>query len=543
MNARGAARWASRARTSRRPSGFVDRGNHSCAARPRRARRARCCASRGWRGSCAAAQAVLPFPIKGGKLYLYNNNPLLRQGYRGTTGIKTGYTDAAGPLPRGHRAARADRARRRAAALARSRHAGAQLLDRGFRASIASGVRPQRLARRSSSACRRPAPALVALGGARRRGRRRSASRGWRARDAAERARRRRRRAGRAAPRSPPSCRAAGGGSCPTAASSPTTARRRTRSSARSGSARRRRPARRLERQAQAATRAQARPGAARDGADRGRRRRPPGRGRPLQHAPARRRSSDRYLRAARKAKALLVLDIQPGPLGLLHRDARGCAALAASEPDVGLALDPEWRMAPGQVPGPGDRLASTRARSTRRRRWLSQLVTRDKLPQKLLLDPPVHRRHGRRQPQLQARAGARDGAQRRRLRRRRRSRSSSTRRSRAGRGASGEGFKLFYREDTNLMTPARRCCGCSRRPTSWSTSDARLPDPCLVVLVGRDRRRASRRGRARGSSADPSSPRTACARSSGAASATSARAATRSTARPDRREAPAPAG
>ena len=24
---------------------------------------------------------MLPFPIKGGKLYLYNNNPLLRQGY------------------------------------------------------------------------------------------------------------------------------------------------------------------------------------------------------------------------------------------------------------------------------------------------------------------------------------------------------------------------------------------------------------------------------------------------------------------------------
>ena len=39
---------------------------------------------------------MLPFPIKGHKLYLYNNNPLLRMGYRGTTGLKTGYTDAAG---------------------------------------------------------------------------------------------------------------------------------------------------------------------------------------------------------------------------------------------------------------------------------------------------------------------------------------------------------------------------------------------------------------------------------------------------------------
>ena len=40
--------------------------------------------------------AVLRFPIKGGKLYLYNTNPLLREGYRGTTGVKTGYTVAAG---------------------------------------------------------------------------------------------------------------------------------------------------------------------------------------------------------------------------------------------------------------------------------------------------------------------------------------------------------------------------------------------------------------------------------------------------------------
>ena len=77
------------------PHGFEDRGNHSCAgdlaaiARavlrvPRLARIVR------------RREAVLPFPIKGGKLYLYNNNPLLRQGYRGITGVKTGYTDAAG---------------------------------------------------------------------------------------------------------------------------------------------------------------------------------------------------------------------------------------------------------------------------------------------------------------------------------------------------------------------------------------------------------------------------------------------------------------
>jgi D-alanyl-D-alanine carboxypeptidase len=41
-------------------------------------------------------QAVLKFPIKGGKLYLYGHNPLMRLGYAGTIGMKTGYTDEAG---------------------------------------------------------------------------------------------------------------------------------------------------------------------------------------------------------------------------------------------------------------------------------------------------------------------------------------------------------------------------------------------------------------------------------------------------------------
>jgi serine-type D-Ala-D-Ala carboxypeptidase (penicillin-binding protein 5/6) len=77
------------------PDGFVDAGNHSCAIdlaemaravldKPRLAR------------IVARRRAVLPFPIKGGRIYLFNNNPLLRTGYAGTIGIKTGYTDAAG---------------------------------------------------------------------------------------------------------------------------------------------------------------------------------------------------------------------------------------------------------------------------------------------------------------------------------------------------------------------------------------------------------------------------------------------------------------
>src|SRR3954469_21320847 len=42
------------------------------------------------------AHAAVRFPIKGGKLYLNNTNPLLRMRYPGTLGLKTGDTDAAG---------------------------------------------------------------------------------------------------------------------------------------------------------------------------------------------------------------------------------------------------------------------------------------------------------------------------------------------------------------------------------------------------------------------------------------------------------------
>ena len=42
------------------------------------------------------SHAAVRFPIKGGKLYLNSTNPLLRMGYRGTLGLKTGDTLKAG---------------------------------------------------------------------------------------------------------------------------------------------------------------------------------------------------------------------------------------------------------------------------------------------------------------------------------------------------------------------------------------------------------------------------------------------------------------
>jgi serine-type D-Ala-D-Ala carboxypeptidase (penicillin-binding protein 5/6) len=77
------------------PSGYVDAQNFSCVAdlavlahvdlaQPRIASIVR------------TLSAKLPLAIKGGSVYLYNNNPLLLYHYPGTTGLKTGFTDAAG---------------------------------------------------------------------------------------------------------------------------------------------------------------------------------------------------------------------------------------------------------------------------------------------------------------------------------------------------------------------------------------------------------------------------------------------------------------
>jgi D-alanyl-D-alanine carboxypeptidase (penicillin-binding protein 5/6) len=41
-------------------------------------------------------QVDFHFPVKGGRLFLYGHNPLIRMGYRGAIGLKTGYTNAAG---------------------------------------------------------------------------------------------------------------------------------------------------------------------------------------------------------------------------------------------------------------------------------------------------------------------------------------------------------------------------------------------------------------------------------------------------------------
>ncbi len=113
------------------PSGYVNAANFSCAAdlavlarvdeqQPRLARIVR------------TYSRQLPLPIKGGKVYLYNNNPLLIYHYPGATGLKTGFTDAAGRCL----VATAERGGvRLGVVLLNSRNPGTQarqLLDRAF---------------------------------------------------------------------------------------------------------------------------------------------------------------------------------------------------------------------------------------------------------------------------------------------------------------------------------------------------------------------------------------------------------------------------
>jgi serine-type D-Ala-D-Ala carboxypeptidase (penicillin-binding protein 5/6) len=77
------------------PHGLQDAGNRSCAADLAALARADLHLRR-LRRIVRRSRAILKFPIKGNRLFLYNNNPLIRSGYPGVSGLKTGYTDVAG---------------------------------------------------------------------------------------------------------------------------------------------------------------------------------------------------------------------------------------------------------------------------------------------------------------------------------------------------------------------------------------------------------------------------------------------------------------
>jgi len=93
-----------------------------------------------------------------------------------------------------------------------------------------------------------------------------------------------------------------------------------------------------------------------------------------------------RYHAAARRIHALLVLDIQPGR-GQFGPEIERLKPFL-EQPDVGLALDPEWHVGPDQLPGKV--IGSTDADVVNAAAaYLSKIVHDRNLPEKLLI---VHR-------------------------------------------------------------------------------------------------------------------------------------------------------
>jgi hypothetical protein len=156
-----------------------------------------------------------------------------------------------------------------------------------------------------------------------------------------------------------------------------------------------------------------------------------------------------RYLRAARRHKALLLLDIQPGRSDFFTETTRLRKWLR--HPDVGLALDPEWRVTGSEVPGKVIGSVSSREVNATTA-WLDQLIAREQLPEKLVIihqftDDMVD------DTQLKAREGLEiilnaDGFGGQAVKK--------AKYHAFTRQAPGfdPGFKLFYREDLDLMTP-----------------------------------------------------------------------------------------
>jgi hypothetical protein len=166
------------------------------------------------------------------------------------------------------------------------------------------------------------------------------------------------------------------------------------------------------------------------------------------------------YLKAARAVKALLVLDIQPGR-GEFGPEIERLRPFL-EQPDVGLALDPEWHVGAGQVPGKV--IGSTDADVVNAAAaYLGRIVRARDLPEKLLI---VHRftdnmiaRSDRLAPVRGVQTVVNvDGFGSNTVKiAKYKAFVATTPRMRRG-------FKLFYKEDVKTMTP-RQVMGMSPRP------------------------------------------------------------------------------
>jgi helix-turn-helix protein len=158
----------------------------------------------------------------------------------------------------------------------------------------------------------------------------------------------------------------------------------------------------------------------------------------------------DRYLQAARKSGALLIIDVQPGRERFLPEVEIYERWL--KEPDVSLALDPEWRVGPDELPG--QHLGSVDAEEINQvADYLARIVKENNLPQKLLVihqftESMITSRSAVKNPQGLAVVFDIDGVGGRAIKiQKYKYLSRGTERFHTG-------IKLFYRHDVDLMTP-----------------------------------------------------------------------------------------
>jgi hypothetical protein len=176
--------------------------------------------------------------------------------------------------------------------------------------------------------------------------------------------------------------------------------------------------------------------------------------------APVSQAAVAQYLAAAHRHKMLLILDFQPGRGAFLPQVKQFASFL--TDPSVGVALDPEWKVGPHQRPAQVIGQASA-ASINAVGAYLAGIVRAHNLPQKLFvlheftLSMIPNRTAVVRHPELATVFHA-DGH-------------GSIANKRAiykylhfPRDA-GAGFKLFFREDPKLMTPVQVMHDLSRPP------------------------------------------------------------------------------
>ncbi|HET9303136.1 MAG TPA: hypothetical protein VFO20_10200 [Propionibacteriaceae bacterium] len=110
-----------------------------------------------------------------------------------------------------------------------------------------------------------------------------------------------------------------------------------------------------------------------------------------------------RYYKTARKHRAVMLLNLQPGRSEFIT-EAKAFEKWL-KEPDVGVALDPEWAMDSGQRPG-GVYGHTTGAELDEVARYLAGLVKRHDLPEKVMVYHQVARSVVRRESGLKAHDG-----------------------------------------------------------------------------------------------------------------------------------------